>query len=189
MHTFILISRSPSAIAVWLHAGITHSCLSHDPFFQPRTTRSTNHVCVRERNRNQRGLESESQWRNRKVRGERERMMWLMWRSLLFTEEKTSPTLHTFLYLLLLILSFPQLSSHFLSPNLPSPSSHFIASSFLTSSFLPLCPPFKVGLTLGVLNLQPYLCLPLRALTVNLSEKWRRWHITGMINSCWALIL
>lgn len=64
-----------------------------------------------------------------------------------------------------------------LPSNLSCPSLHFIASSFLTISFLTLCPPFKVGLTLGVLNLQPHLCLSLSALTVNLCEKWRRWHI------------
>lgn len=89
---------------------------------------------------------------------------------------------HTSLYPFLLTLLFPQLSSHFLSSNLPSPSLHFIASSSLASSFLALCPPFKVGLTLGVLNLQPHLCLRLSALTVNLSEKWRQRHI--MIKSC-----
>lgn len=71
-----------------------------------------------------------------------------------------------------------------LSSNLTSPPLYFFASSFLPSSFLTPCPLFKVGPTLGVLNLQPCLHLPLSALTVNLGEKWRWWHITGMINSC-----
>lgn len=137
----------------------------------------------------------EKKWVRRENEKERLRRgkMWPTWRSSLFTKAKSlthSPPLHLS-NLLLLCLLFPQLSSHFLSLNLPSSILLYISLHLLSlpSSFLTLCPPFKVGLTLGVLNLQPRLRLPLCALAVNLSEKWRRWHITGMINSRWAVIL
>lgn len=145
------------------------TCRDH-PFSSPWKTRSTNHVCAR-RDRN---LERDEEWEaetkrrksewGRKVgrgRRQREKIMWLMWRSPLFTKEKTSPTL---------LLSCFQIFSFSVScfPN-----------SLLTSS--PLICPLLLYISLHLLSSQAqfYHC----ALLSRLAWLWACW-IYSPVSAC-----